>query len=387
VLWGVFGLAAIVLYAGQVHHSDLVWGYATRDLLGSLGIGLVGLMIACLMAALMSTVDCLMLTCSSLLTHNLYAQVVPGRSQQHYVWAGRVAGALVVIGGAWIALQFDTILQILKFIWEVHASLIPAFWLGMKWRRAHRIGAWTSILFGTLFFLALPVLSPLVFPQMRTNPALLKTTDPAPLQRSYVAGEADVLLRESEIEAWDRLAAEDREMTARPEPLEIGDAFEVTYQLPRKSIFWTQGLQTNDEGDVVGKGAFNADLYLIDRVGVDLGACSYAFNETLRILVRLAVPMLIMIGVSVLLPREDTDTVKRFFLKMRTHVQEDSESDEKALAQAYADPKTSEQLLLFPRSNWELMRWNRQDFGGFVAAIAAVAGILLLMKLLVGWGG
>ena len=82
VLWGVFGLAAIVLYSSTVQHSDLVWGYATRDLLGPLGLGLVGLMIACLMAALMSTADCLMLTCSSLLTHNLYRPIRPGRTEQ-----------------------------------------------------------------------------------------------------------------------------------------------------------------------------------------------------------------------------------------------------------------------------------------------------------------
>ena len=75
----MFALAAIVLYADKVHHSDLVWGHASRDLLGPLNLGLVGLMIACLMAALMSTVDCLMLTCSSLITENLYRPLAPGR--------------------------------------------------------------------------------------------------------------------------------------------------------------------------------------------------------------------------------------------------------------------------------------------------------------------
>ena len=62
VLWGFFALLAVVLYHDKVHNPDLVWGYATLDLLGSLNMGLVGLMIACLMAALMSTADCLMIT-------------------------------------------------------------------------------------------------------------------------------------------------------------------------------------------------------------------------------------------------------------------------------------------------------------------------------------
>ena len=97
VLWGLFGLAAIVLYSQTVHNPDFVWGYATRDLLGPLNMGLVGLMIACLMAALMSTADCLMITASSLLTHNIYRPFIIGKSERHYVLMGRISGALVVL--------------------------------------------------------------------------------------------------------------------------------------------------------------------------------------------------------------------------------------------------------------------------------------------------
>ncbi|HDY86647.1 MAG TPA: sodium:solute symporter family protein, partial [bacterium] len=103
VFWGIFALTAIVLYHETVHDSDLVWGYATLDLLGPLKLGLVGLMVACLTAALMSTADCLMLTASSLLTQNLYKPLVPGRNENHYIRVGRVMGAMVVIGGAMIA--------------------------------------------------------------------------------------------------------------------------------------------------------------------------------------------------------------------------------------------------------------------------------------------
>ena len=83
VLWGFFALLAVVLYHGKVNNPDLIWGYATLDLLGPLNIGLVGLMIACLMAALMSTADCMMITASSLLTHNIYRPLVKDRSEHH----------------------------------------------------------------------------------------------------------------------------------------------------------------------------------------------------------------------------------------------------------------------------------------------------------------
>lgn len=82
-----------------VSTPDYIWGVACRELLGPLNLGLYGLMVACLMAALMSTADCLMLTVSSLMTNNVYAVFLPRRSQQHYIWVGRVFGLLFIAGG------------------------------------------------------------------------------------------------------------------------------------------------------------------------------------------------------------------------------------------------------------------------------------------------
>ena len=141
ILWGILGLSAILLYTGKVQNSDLVWGYATRDLLGSLKIGLVGLMVSSMMAALMSTADALMLTVSGLLLHNIYRPLVKKQSDMHYVWAGRIFGAAFLIGGAIITTRFDNILEILKFVWEFFVIFAAAFWLGLKWRRANRQGA------------------------------------------------------------------------------------------------------------------------------------------------------------------------------------------------------------------------------------------------------
>jgi len=85
IIWGFVAMLLLMLYGHQVSDPDFVWGTATRDLLGSVGIGLVGLMIACLMAALMSTADALMLTTSALLTQSVYRPMFPGRSEKHYI--------------------------------------------------------------------------------------------------------------------------------------------------------------------------------------------------------------------------------------------------------------------------------------------------------------
>ena len=185
ILWGVVGLSAVLLYTGKVRNSDLIWGYATHDLLGSVGFGLIGLMIASMMAALMSAGSALMLTVSGLLMRNIYRPLVPGRSERHYIWAGRVFGALFLIGGAIVTLTFSSIFELLKFIWTFFVIFAGAFWLGLKWRRANRWGAWASIVSTLAVFYLVPLLLPTVFPSFKSDEGLLLETQPEPVTRTY----------------------------------------------------------------------------------------------------------------------------------------------------------------------------------------------------------
>jgi len=387
VLWGVFGLAAIVLYAGHIEDSDLVWGYATRDLLGPLGLGLVGLMIACLMAALMSTADCLMLTCSSLLTHNLYRPLRPGRAEAHYVWAGRVFGALVLVGSVLLSTAFDTILQLLKFIWEFPVMLAPAFWLGMKWRRANAAGAWASIVVCGLLFFVLPSVLPLALPQLRTHHYLLATTKPAPLVRTYTASQADVDARQMKIDTWEKLDSEGKAPGPRPQPLSVGQKFDKIYPIPKQSLFWSKGLQPNAKGQLFGSGTLSLELVLIDYLGGNLSRCSHALNQTIRVAVRVAFPFLLMVVVSLMFPPDTSPRVDRFFAKMRTKVHIDREEDARQLALSYENPQRHKDLLLLPNSQWEFLKWDREAAVGFLLAVLAVGGVVLTMTVLVSLGG
>ena len=387
VFWAVFGLGAIVLYSGKVIHSDLIWGHATLDLLGPAKIGLVGLMIACLMAALMSTVDCYMLTCASLLTHNFYAPLIRGRSQRHYVWAGRIFGTLVVLGGAWVALQFDTILQILKFIWEINVMLAPAYWLGIKWRRANKKGAWMSIAVGALLFLIIPVLAPQINPQMRYDDSLLRTTQPPERVIMEAAVEFDVLQRNEEIAQWDRLNAVGEQQGSRPEPLQLGEVFEKRFAFAKRSIYWTQGLKAGAAGRLYGSGRFNIELWILEKCGLDLESRPYALNETLRILFRTLVPFGIMIVVSLVTRPDPKEVLDRFYSKMRTKVIPDPEADARELQLSLEDPHRYDHLLVFPRTQFEIYKWTRQDWIGFILSVLGVGLVLLFIWLVVSIGG
>lgn len=380
LLWGMFALSAVVLYGGTITDPDLVWGHATRDLLGPLGLGLVGLMIACLMSALMSTVATLMLSCAGLLTQNIYRPALPGRGESHYVAASRLLGILVVIGSAWIALQFETILQLLKFVWELMVVLVPAFWLGIKWRRANRLGAWASICVGAILFIVFPVLIPSIFPSLRHDPRLLLFTEPITIERTYEAGRADVVQRAAEIEQWNHSGERDRSVHVAPVPLKEGERFTKSYTLDRRPIFWTTGIKLDDQGQMRGQGALSLDLVALHAAGVDLTANPYALNETLRLIIRTLLPILLMVLISLLTPPDPRELLDRFFAKMRTPVEVERAKDDAELALSYRQPDRYHERLLFPGSNWEFFRWTRQDATGFLLACALVGAVLLTMQ-------
>lgn len=386
ILWGFFALSAVVLYHDRVDNPDLVWGYATLDLLGPLNMGLVGLMTACLMAALMSTADCLMITGSSLLTHNIYRPLVPNRSERHYVVVGRLIGAGVVIGGALIATQFDTILQLLKLWWELNVMVAASFWLGMKWRRANKVGAWSSILVTSLLFFLLPLLLVAIYPSLRTSPSLLKITDAKTIERTYTAHEMDVAERQKEITAWQQLPPAQQAQSPCPAVLTVGDSFTQTYQQPGRSIVWTRGVKQDAQGQSFGSGMLSLELVILDALGCNLQKNPYALNETIRILIRTIVPFLILIVVALLTKPDETARLDHFYAKMKTPVLTDVKADANALALAWANPRALESRKLFPNSSWEFHKWTRTDMVGFLISCLAAVGVILLLMLVVGLG-
>ena len=373
ILWGVLGLSAILLYTGTIQNSDLLWGFATRDLLGPVGFGLVGLMVASLMAALMSTATALMLTVSGLIVHNLYLPIVPGKSEKHYVWAGRVAGAFFLIGSALISTQFTGIFEILKFIWEFFVIFAAAFWLGLKWRRANRQGAWTSILATLFIFYFFPLVLPNVIPSLKTNHFMLLQTESRQVNRVYTAREIDVKQRNEEIEAWQKLNEKGKAIGEIPRQIHVGEKFTKTFTLPSKAIFWSQQPELNSNGKLEAHGYFYPELIFLQFVGWDLNKNPYALNETIRMLIRLIFPFLILIIISLLTKPNDDKITTEFFLKMRTKVRGFGPgADEKDIKESFSNPEKTKDILLFPKTNLEIYKWDKQDIGGFLISIFVV---------------
>jgi len=387
VFWGFFALLAMVLYHDQVNNPDLVWGFAALDLLGPLNLGLVGVMISALLAALMSSADCHMLTSASLLTHNIYQPLVPNRSEKHYIFIGRIMGIFYLVGGTIMAIQFDSILQILKFAWELNVTVAASFWLGMKWRRANATASWWSISVTSLIFFILPTLIPALWTGMTTDEDFLKTTHPEPIVRQYSVKEMDLKNRQAEIVKWEQLDATQKKLLQKPVELRLGETFEKTFILPQKAIFWTKGIKSEPNGQQIGSGMFNFELYLLDILGFQLEKNSYALNETIRIMIRTLIPFLIFILVACFTQPVSKKKIDRFFVKMKTKVIADPTADAEELAISYANPQRFNHLKLFPKSNWELDKWDKEDIWGFLISVLGVLVVIGLLTFLVRFGG
>jgi Na+/proline symporter len=156
VAWMLTGLCAVAIYANaSLDEPDLVYGKMAYDLLPRIAPGLIGLFVASMLAAVMSTCDALMVVASALFTENLYKKfLVSGRADRHYTFVGRIVSVVIVVCGILFAFTLESVVQGLEIFWMVSAMMGIAFWVGLFWRRATVAGTWAATLvsFGILLF-------------------------------------------------------------------------------------------------------------------------------------------------------------------------------------------------------------------------------------------
>ncbi|MCC6679955.1 MAG: sodium:solute symporter family protein [Phycisphaeraceae bacterium] len=417
VFWGLVAMMLLLLYGATAGDPDLVWGRAVRDLVGPVGFGLLGLTVACLFAALMSTMSAHQMCVSALLTRNIYLPLVQhlrrgkprampgpphveahsmnvstdpelttnaGLSERHMVWAGRIGGLIYIAGGVGGAMFFDSIFNLMKFMITFNSIVAASFWMGMLWRRANRAAAWCSMIVTFVFTLMLPFGLPMV-PGVHQSEYLLQRVDQPPVVRTYHARAADIAEREAAIVLWDQQQAAGQAEGERPEFLVQGQSFEKSFKFPARSIFWSEGIVERN-GERYGKGYLKVGLVALDLAGWDLTRNSYAFNETLALVLSAAIPFGAFFLVALLTRPHDQRRLDRFYVKMRTKVHADPQIDAHEMELSYADPHRLDHLKLLPRSNWEFRKWDRDDIKGIIGSMVAIAGCLLLLYLMVTLG-
>jgi SSS family solute:Na+ symporter len=120
--------------------------------------GLRGVVVAGLLAALMSSLAGVFNSCSTLITWDVYRKLHPGASERRLVRVGQVSTAVLVgLGLLWIPLMHLISGQLYQYIQSVQAYIAPpvaaAFLLGILWPRANARGAMAAL--GTGFVLGM----------------------------------------------------------------------------------------------------------------------------------------------------------------------------------------------------------------------------------------
>jgi SSS family solute:Na+ symporter len=105
--------------------------------------GFLGLMIAGLLAAYRSTIETHLNWGASYLVHDFYRRFMrPDASERHYVWAGRIATALLMIAAASLTFALDTAKESFDLILGIGAGTGLIYLLRWFW---WRINAWSEV--------------------------------------------------------------------------------------------------------------------------------------------------------------------------------------------------------------------------------------------------
>ncbi|MFC1558355.1 sodium:solute symporter [candidate division KSB1 bacterium] len=381
IMWAVVALLVLTLFKGEFSDPDLAWGYATRMLLGPLGIGLVGLMIASLFAAIMSSVSAYLVASSALIVRNLYKPFFPARSEKFYVNIGRTAGIIVILGAMYLSIYFQDIFVQFKFIWEIPIIFGASFWIGLFWRRATKTAVWTSVLVSAILFFILPATLPTMVSGLRANQEYILMTNPAPITRVYEAKGFDVDERNIEIAKWENISEDQKLLIPKPGILHIGDKIQKTTKPKGVSIFWTKGIEVYEDGGMEGQGLFNIEMLLYKKLGIQLDKLPNALIETMRLPLRIFLPILLIILISFISKPASKAKLDRFFVKMHIPVVPDMDKDRANVEAGWKNPESIEQLKAFPNSNFEFLKLTKADVIGF-----SVVWVIVILIILIAMG-
>lgn len=146
--WCLTGLGGAAYFAGQAFEPDHLYGMIAQEFLPNFLPGLLGLFIASVLAAAMSTCSVMLVAGSALLTNNFYRAIRPSYPESHYIGAGRWSMILVAGAGVGFAFWFPGVVRGLQIIIAVTPIMGVVFWLGFFWHRMNAAGAWAGTLAG-----------------------------------------------------------------------------------------------------------------------------------------------------------------------------------------------------------------------------------------------
>lgn len=334
IMWAFTGLIAIALYQGAhtLSDPDETWGIMSRQLLAP---GLLGLMLIGLLANNMDTVAAQTMAIAGLFVRNVYRNFRPELTDRDSVRAGRWAIVAALGFGIYAATQMTNVFNVMQLLLTVNVPFGAAVILIFKWRRLTSAAVWTAVIVSALVNIVSPFVVPLV-PAWRSHPALVELAAPGPDGR-------------------------------------------------REAVFFAKVVRANPDDDasrLEGRERFHTELFLLDRVGLDLASRPASARFALRLFFDGLFPFALLLLVSWFTRPAPAEVIDRFYGKMKTPVAASPELDEAEMAETLRNPRRFEHHKLFPNSSWEFTKWNRVDTVGFLVCCAVSGAILALFALL-----
>lgn len=337
ILWAFCGLIAIALYQGasQLSDPDTAWGTMSLQLLKP---GMLGLMMAGLLAANMSTIAAQTMAVSALFTRNVYGYLRPNATAAQMVRTGRWAIVGILAVGVYAAANMRDVYTVVQLLLTVNVPFGAAVMLIFFWRKLTLSAVWAAVVISAVLNIVAPSLILPKLDAVRTSPALTQ-----------------------EVESNGRPVAVYFERVVRSDP--------------------------RDPASVrVGDGRFHKELWVLDKVGLDVAALTPSGRNAARFIYDGLFPFLVLIGVSYFSRRPDQGRTDLFFGKMKTPVGATPELEEQAMRDTERAPHRFDGTkLLGVKSSWEFAKWDKIDAIGFIACLGVSFGILATFWMILRW--
>ncbi len=338
IMWVFAGLIAVALFGvGGLSDPDSTWGAMSNKLLGP---GLIGLMLAGVLAGTMSTLAAKALAISSLFVRNVYRQIWPDLDQQRGVFFARCTIVAVLILGTLSALSMGSFFSIVNVVLTVNIPFGAAVLMTYWWRRTTAPAVWCCVILSALTILVIPWTASTV-PALAKNPALtLMSTKPG----TGVYFGAVVHERAEDLSS---------PLIAKP------------------------GFLNN---------RFNFEVWLLGKAGLAVERWTPNQRFTAQFFFDGLFPFAVLILVSLGTRPGDPVRVAFFYGKMKTPVGATPELEAAALEETRRAPARFDDTKLFGRDSWwEFCKWDRVDGIGFLICSALSGAIVLLFVGLLRW--
>jgi SSS family solute:Na+ symporter len=162
------GIAAFYLFQSRISDGDQAWPFMVKQFLPA---GLVGLVLAGLASAVMSTLAAITNSSSTIFTLDLYKELIrPNATDKELHIAGRLSALVIILVGISVALVIAafpgiTVFQLIQTVFFYVAPPIAAcFLLGIMWKRITPAAATLTMILG--FLVLLPTVIFVLFPKV-----------------------------------------------------------------------------------------------------------------------------------------------------------------------------------------------------------------------------